>query len=694
MKKTTQYLVSLFLIVSSFLFLLSACLDKEKFDFDKLSTSMEIEPGIAMPVARLSMSLSDVIDEKQDTLIFDNDNDSLITIVYSEDSLYNISVGDIYSIPEIEIVRDTFVLGELSLSDTDFENTLTLEDLDISVSEEPMEHFPGFSFPPLRDNQLDQTPENFKSADFSNGEIKMNITNNLPVPINGGFSIVLRNATQSQPLATFVFSSPIEPGQTAGTNLIDLTGKTMTDDLQVDFINLEFGEADNIQFNRAVDNIYTQILLTNMEAEAGEAVVSEKTLPLDTNQIDFSESIDQQLQSMKIDEGYIELNVNSYVQAEIDVHLDFPSITKNGQQLKENITLVGSENGTNNNYQIDLSGTQVDFTKGRNPYNMIVVAYELKNREPTEYVKFHKDNSIFISADFEELEYNYVEGYFGQQDIDVDSDIIDLELDFMDNIDGSFTLTNPQFNISVSNYSIGVPVDINLDLTGESSDGEKQKLNFDFPVIETPSEKFTTATTQINVNRDNSSIVDLIALPPNQITYSGFALSNPNGETENNFVTHDGKISVNMQMNVPFELRTDNISLQDTTDLDIDAEITDRVNAAKMYIDYVNEFPLNIDVKLLMTDSITNQVIDSLEFDLLDAAQVDAQGNLTQATESTAVVELTDSQIDNLELANRLVVHASMRTAETPENVGVKILAKSKLDLKIRLKASTNFEIE
>jgi len=686
----------LFIIFASAILITAffSCLKKDNFEFDTLSLDNNFNPGIALPLAHVKMKICDFLKEKPDTIVFDATQDSLISIIYSDDSIYVMAIKDLWDIPEVEVEQQTFMIDELSINDEVFINYLTLSELGINVSEDLIPNFAGLQFPDIRNRNLQNPPLNFKRAKFSEGNAVMSITNNFPVPITAGLIIELLNVNESQPFATFVFADAIQPGETVNSLPANLAGKTLTNNLLVSFLNFGLGAGTNVQFDHYSDNICIQIALNDVFAESGDALISQKTFPIDTIEFAFNENNDERLRQIQLKSGILQLDISSLIQAEFTLKLRFLSILHNNNYLERTIKIKGRASSNDTTIFIDLANTNIDLTlSDKQEYNTVIFEYEIYNDNPTNYIHFEKDDEIKVSAKFANLDFTYAEGYFGYQAIVIEKDIIDLNIDFFDQLNGGFILTNPKFHLKVTNYSINAPVALNLNMQGISNKNVVVPLDYSFPQIALPDQAYATAFTNMTVDRSNSAIVELMALPPERIQYYGSLNANPTQNPDiNNFATGDGKIIIGLEMEIPLELKTDNITFNDTVDIsDISEEDLENVSAMKLLIDYVNEMPLNANVNLIFYKSDTKQELDILAVELLRACTVDQQGNFVAATNGTAVIELTPSQISNLGKADQLIFDAHMSTPATPANVGVKLRANASLDLHCRIKAATSF---
>jgi hypothetical protein len=85
------------LIFIAMVFLVSACI-KETYDMNKLSEEIKLSPSLGFPAVKGSVTLSDLVDSG-DTIVFDQYN--FVSIIFTEDSVVNLSWADFYSAKNI-----------------------------------------------------------------------------------------------------------------------------------------------------------------------------------------------------------------------------------------------------------------------------------------------------------------------------------------------------------------------------------------------------------------------------------------------------------------------------------------------------------------------------------------------------------------------------------------------------------------
>jgi len=270
----------------------------------------------------------------------------------------------------------------------------------------------------------------------------------------------------------------------------------------------------------------------------------------------------------------------------------------------------------------------------------------------------------------EDLDFSNIEGYFGQINEQIDQDVLDLDVSVLDDIASGIRLESPSLKFIVDN-GIGIPFEINLDLEGVNG---SESVSLGGPALEIGAEE----TTLTEFNSSNSSLVDLIALSPTEISYSGSVVSNPLGNTgQSNSIRPGTNIIIGFEMDLPLHLRMEDAGTKDTIALDFGDENgedsgSDYLEAVKLKLHVENEFPLDVDVTVLFTDSVSGAVLDSLNLELLEAAQVDENGRTITANIYDSNIDLDSDQIDALFNANRALLDIKMNSYDN-QNKAVRL---------------------
>ena len=284
------------------------------------------------------------------------------------------------------------------------------------------------------------------------------------------------------------------------------------------------------------------------------------------------------------------------------------------------------------------------------------------------FESYNQNDEIRLSIGMEDLDFSYIEGYFGQLENEIDEDVLNLDISTLEDIASGIYLESPNLRFTVDN-SIGIPFEIDLNMTGVNG-GETVQLNG--PALEIAS----SATSIIDFNNSNSQLSNLIALNPSQILYDGTVLSNPAGNVGDiNSISSGTNITIGFEMDLPLHLRIEDAITTDTLALDFGDNTepsSDYIESLQLKLHTENEFPLDVDVTVLFADSVSGLVLDSLNLELLEAAEVDEDGRTISANIYDSNIVLDADQIDALFNANRALLDIKMNSYDS-ENMAVRL---------------------
>lgn len=360
----------------------------------------------------------------------------------------------------------------------------------------------------------------------------------------------------------------------------------------------------------------------------------------------------------------------AYPVADFDyyIEVEFPDIKRNGEMLRftrevgegealtetlENIELTLDEN-----QQVTLKVSKIIIREGSTlPNSAVQLNFALKN------LKFLK-----------------AIGQITANPIDIPKDHFDMDIDFLNEIGGSFTFTKPQLNVIVRNQGIGIPLLVDASFEGHNG-------NTNMTLALNPGEELyrEIAPNQVDTfgfNSSNSNIVPFLSMPPQgNIDYSGTVYVNPK-EVSNNEVSHDGKITLDAYIRIPFELSAQSLSYKDTLDdIDIDQKIADKIKEGVIKIVATNELPLNVDIPSLTLISETGETL------VLSA--VEGHKGLLANGEGIIEYKLNREQAGFLGKTENILLSA---IASTPNNGPEVITAKAKLTFSLVLEAKAIIE--
>ena len=382
--------------------------------------------------------------------------------------------------------------------------------------------------------------------------------------------------------------------------------------------------------------------------------------------IDIDPGDDIKLKEMNVSTGSVNYTVTSWCSFDVQVDILFPSIDDEGTPLTATIT-VGPNSispGT-----IDLASTIINLdTDPLNSCNRLPLEYDLITGTGI----FDPADSVRVEVTFEEPEFDYARGYFGMHQVESDRDTLDTDMDdLFSKITGEFYLTNPIIRVNYKN-SFGLPMRIEAQATGKNSTEEisldRDPVDLDHPTSPDNREVISS----FEINRDNSSLPELVSMLPNEIIFYGSASVNPDGETaQDNYIFGDSRFEADIEVEVPFEFRIIDLQLADTIDnfflsddpeegSPLDMLIEGRLD---MYIE--NGFPLGGDITIQLYDSLNATILESIGTDDLFApADVDANGRVIEPVIHNSSIELTEDFLAAAESADKMILIFTLYTTD------------------------------
>ena len=232
---------------------------------------------------------------------------------------------------------------------------------------------------------------------------------------------------------------------------------------------------------------------------------------------------------IKMNAGDISYSVESTSPLTSEVSLSFPTALRLGIPVTESLTVnpFSTYNGS-----ISVDNSFIDLsTIATQPYNLLPVEHNITVNSNGALINFSSTDEVKITLELLDPDFDYVKGYFGQETKAIDPDTIDLEIkDILRKISGDFLLSSPSVKLNYSN-SFAVPVEIDLLATGyksaETLDLAMDPFTLNYPAAPDERDKNDVFT----IDKTNSSLPQLVSMPPEMIRFSGSARMNPQGNT-------------------------------------------------------------------------------------------------------------------------------------------------------------------
>jgi hypothetical protein len=125
-------------------------------------------------------------------------------------------------------------------------------------------------------------------------------------------------------------------------------------------------------------------------------------------------------------------------------------------------------------------------------------------------------------------------------------------------------------------------------------------------------------------------------------------------------------------------------------------DLGEEILSADMKVKVENGFPFELDVSLVLVDSVdanTFNVLEIITIGNVPSATVDVNGEVTELSTSDLSISVDQDTFDNLQLANKAYIRASASTYNDGQQA-VKLYSTYEIKIGIGLNAQFNIEIE
>lgn len=462
---------------------------------------------------------------------------------------------------------------------------------------------------------------------------------------------------------------------------------------------------DTILFNSdtILDQFYSD--LYDLEVQIPD---SSEILIIDTISFDNNTTLSLEANSSDISPIFSEIKLSTAINFDVNnpfseaimLQVKFPSSSLLGDTAIYNTTIPGKSHITET---WDLPGLTFYFPEPstQNNLDIEVKATIITSGEPLSY----DGGDLEISYGFDEIDFDMAKGDFGQQPFDIGSGDLEMDLEMLEEFEGNFRFEDPRINLTFTS-SIGIPFQIMVNLTGVNSDDESQSLDPDPLNPEYPKNEEEVDAGVVSIvgyNKDNSSIVDLMALPPSKnITYSGAITLNPNPvdiASQPNIIKSTSSIAVDMEIDIPMDFKAESLNIQDTVN-DVDVSDADMIKYARLVIVAKNGLPFEVTIDKIYLLDENNIRLDSIsKATLLSAAEVFPEGhanagevNTEKVEEVEHSVEFTQSMIEKLDKTKKLFYRASLSTPkdEDGQAIAAKIKGEDEIEIKMAVQVQAD----
>lgn len=662
------------------LFSVVSCMDE---DISKISNSIEIQPNMAIPIIHSTTTLVDLLPDDENMSF---DDDGFIRIIYKEDNIAQVFSDTLLVIEDQDPTQESFALDAIDIDDFQTDINVTLLELtdnleadlaeEINVAIGISDSIGSAYFPPISSQSggayYHQASDEFEYVMISQGILSVEIINNFAFDITS-LELELINTNNQVVIGQFSYNS-ITSG-TSQVQSVNLANQFLYSDLEISIVEFssDGSGADPSDSNSwlsisSLDDMIFSISGNLIQATEGSIKFPQQEGPSDSLIVDMQVDDGIEISLINLSSGVMVFNYESSVNTSMQLIIEIPSLKDQmGVAFSEILEINNTQSSGPQMFSFSIDNYSFDLSDS---VNLIQVNYSSQIMGSNTFQSFSENDQIHIDISMEDIEFSYVEGYFGQIEQEIEQDEMDFDLSILEEIVPNLYLETPNLRFTVDN-AIGVPFLINLDLLGINDD---ESISLNGPNIQAQG----LMSTITDFNNSNSQLSDMISISPSQILYSGSVLSNPSGDMGVlNSITNGSDIKIGFELDLPLHLRLEDAMRTDTLDIDFGGDNDNTTEAD--YVDSVilklhteNEFPLDIDLMILFTDSVSGLILDSLDVEMLDAAEVDEDGQTILANIYDSNIILNSGQIDALFNSNRALLDIKMNSYDN-ENTAVKL---------------------
>jgi hypothetical protein len=645
--------------------------------FSLSSCEKEFEPGglnelnydLALPIGYAQLTLGDLIPSDNENIIVNSDN--TIKFYFRQDSLFYFSIADLIEIPAQEAEIETFKLGEITLENFGpISSDITMEELIdqidtntanfISSLDGTTSNLPALAAGSPQSHGFSAF-DDFEYVTFSSGGLVFSVVNNLAIDFQSmDFTIYTIDGTDTINLGGFQISDLEAGGWKSDT--IYLEGKTLHNSFAASLNDFTtYATSAPVPVDLA-DQILLGISSYDLKVISGKARLPQQELEGLNEIVDFGVSEGERITTLKMSTARINYQVQTNFDISFDFLLKFPTADQNGSPVAFSINSMTNPTG-----YFDLAGVEFDFASiSSQPYNQLPVSIEFAMDNASQWVEFDSSSAITFTYSFDNIALDYVEGWVGNKTIDLARDTIPFEIEQLMNLSGTMEFANPEISLLIKS-NIGIPIGLDLGLINHGISGTEVDLGLDLLNLPVPASHGTYVEEKVKINNSNSNLSAFLATIPNQLYVSGSALTNPASSASNpdysNFVSSDGELNLGIEIELPFDLKIQNLTFSDTIGVNISRDQVEDFESGSISLLTLNGLPFDIDLNLIFFDSITNLVYDTIAIDMLDPAIVNTDGVVTEAAEKHFEFSLTKDEFLDLSNSNKVIIQANINTS-------------------------------
>jgi hypothetical protein len=485
----------------------------------------------------------------------------------------------------------------------------------------------------------------------------------------------VRNKIDQQILTQDTFVN-LMPQQTQ-VKTINLSGKHVEGTLTAQILDLN-SPGGNVLIDTSNSLIIT-MTAHDLVVNTATAVFPAQNIIEQDQQNKYNLSGGAELNELRIKSGTLLMNLKSTIQQQSHLEFSLPSATDmfgNSISVSEDIPAAPVGGTSDLNKTFDLAGYSFNLTGLSGTEHNTYFTHLVASIDSTgALVTISKEDSVIINYTLQDIVPEYVQGYLGQQIINIGPSQTPFE-GFKNIVSGSLGLEQADVSLSIVN-GIGVSGRINIyDLTSVNTLTENS-VPLTWNLLSTPLEippatdnPFLPSFTIYDINNSNSNFTTLVENLPDQLQYSLDIFINPLGNVSNymDFAYDTSAIYVNLNLSVPLSFIANDLVLQDTFDFSLGSpeEGDPIIKEGTFNLIADNGFPFTTSSQLYFYDDQMNY-LDSLftSPNTIAAAILNDGCLVAEKTITVLTMNIDENKMNRLRNSKKVIIRSSFNTSST-----------------------------
>lgn len=365
----------------------------------------------------------------------------------------------------------------------------------------------------------------YEYATIAQGELWITFCNETFLDLREGVKARIYNENDiSQYVGEIEFTEPIPAHTSMQSDPLSINNRTIYNIFRIEYIiPLEENPTPRYVSEEDRNGYFCTILsVGDLIATEARAKVPEQTAH-DSAAVAMREE-DHKIISGTIESGTIQFDIQNMLPVNCDVTVSLLNFRENGlvKTFSRRIT------GGNEIITEDISGLEI--INHRNPGSIIdsldYIA-TVKSDATEDYTYFSSEDSVIVDVTTNSIQMASVTGILDTVDFNIDPVELD-EIDVFEDIDGQLRLNDLEMQLTFEN-ELDILINADLSIISSRSDGQYSPVIINYPIQIEPSSESPITRDTLDANSTDPSIVDLLAILPDNISIEGNATVSGNG---------------------------------------------------------------------------------------------------------------------------------------------------------------------